>query len=126
LSGIFDLPYDFRISAFYRAHSATPFNAFVTQDLDGDGFNYSLTDEHPNARRQDSFSQLDLRFGKVFDFNVVRIEGIFEVFNLFNSENPNLFVGNLAAANFGEPRVYAGDPLQGEQRIAQLGFRIEF
>ncbi len=126
LSGIFDLPYDFRVSAFFRARSATPFNAFVTQDLDGDGFNYSLTDDHPNSRRQDTFSQLDMRFSKTFDFNVVRIEGIFEVFNVFNSENPNLFIGNLASSAFGTPRTFAGDPLQGEQRIAQLGFRIEF
>lgn len=126
LSGIFDLPYQFRVSGFFRYTSKRPFNAFVTQDLDGDGFNYSITDPNVNSRRGESISQLDIRIGKIFDFNVVRIEGIFEVFNVFNSENPNLFIGNLASSGFGTARVFAGDPGQGEQRIAQLGFRIEF
>jgi hypothetical protein len=128
ISGIFDLPYEFRVSAFFRARSATPFNVLTTQDLDGDGFNYSLAPgvDSSNSERQDSFSQFDFRVSKTFNFNIVRLEGIFEVFNLFNAENPNLFVGNISSAAFGTPRVFAGDPGQGEQRIMQLGFRIEF
>jgi hypothetical protein len=128
LSGIFDLPADVRIGAFFRARSSVPFNAFVTQDLDGDGFAYSVTDEHVNARREESRSQLDVRLSKLFNIgDTLRIEGIFEVFNVFNSENGALYRGNLGSpANFGTPRVFAGDPGQGEQRLLQLGFRVEF
>jgi len=67
----------------------------------------------------------------------VRIQGIFEVYNLFNSENPGGakagfndrgHIEDLNSPNFGQPIVFAGDTGagQGEQRVAQLGFRIEF
>jgi hypothetical protein len=115
------------VSAFFRARSATPYNAVVTQDLDGDGFNYSITDPHVNDRRGASQSQLDMRISKFFRIkDTVNIEGIFEVFNLFNAENPNSFQGNLNSASFGQPRAFSGDAGQGEQRLAQFGFRVEF
>lgn len=126
LSGIFDLPYDIRLSGIFRARSAVPFNAFVTQDLDGDGFAYSILDENVNAEREKYSSQLDVRVTKIFNFNVVRVEGIFEVFNIFNAENPALFRGDRNSSAFGTPRVFSGDAGRGEQRLAQVGFRIEF
>lgn len=133
LSGIVDLPWQFRISGFFRANSAKPFNGFVPTDLNGDGLVYDTTDSAVNAHRGDMFSQLDLRVTKVFSIKQVNIEGIFEVFNLFNAENPagfrqggNEINGNLSDPNFGVANTFAGDPGQGEQRLAQLGFRIEF
>lgn len=128
VSGIFDLPYDIRLSGFFRARSALPFNALVVRDLDGDGFPYSITDEHVNFRRGEVNTQLDVRVSKIFNIkDVVRVEGILEVFNLFNAENPDRLRGDLdTPATFGTGRVFAGDSGQGEQRVAQLGFRIEF
>jgi hypothetical protein len=136
LSGIFDLPWDMRFSGFFRANSAKPFNAFSADDLNGDGFRYDTPDEHVNSRRGSSFSQLDIRLTKIFNIkDVVRLEGIFEVFNLFNSENPaaNRQSGNQSEINgvlgtptFGQATTFAGDAGQGEQRLAQIGFRIEF
>ena len=122
-----ELPLDFRVSGFFRANSSRPFNAFHVADLDGDGFAYSPADGGVNQRDGDGFSQFDLRIAKVFNIrDAVRIEGTLEVFNLFNSENATKFRGNVDAANFGTPGGFAGDPDQGEQRLAQLGFRIEF
>ncbi len=134
LSGIFELPYDFVFSGFFRANSAKPFNAFVTTDLNGDGNVYDTTDEAVNSRRGEPFSQLDIRVAKGFDIgDTVRIEGIFEVFNLFNAKNPgannnsgNAYNGTIGDPNFGEALLFAGDPSQGEQRLAQIGFRVEF
>jgi hypothetical protein len=134
LAGIANLPWEFTVSGFFRANSAKPFNTFVTTDLNGDGLNYDTPAAHVNAERGESFSQLDLRVSKFFQFgDRFRVEGIFEVFNLFNSENPaanrqggNEINGNLNDPGFGEPNTFAGDPGQGEQRLAQLGFRIEF
>jgi hypothetical protein len=134
LAGIANLPWDFTVSGFFRANSAKPFNAFVTTDLNGDGLNYDTPEEHVNSRRGESFSQLDLRVSKFFQFgDRFRVEGIFEVFNLFNSENPaanrqggNEINGDLNDPDFGAPNTFAGDPGQSEQRLAQLGFRIEF
>ncbi len=134
LAGIFDLPYDFVVSGFFRANSAKPFNAFVPVDLNADGFVYDSPDANVNSRLGEKFAQLDLRVSKAFRFgDAVKVEGIFEVFNLFGAENPgsnnqggNAFIGNLADPNFGSAILFAGDPGQGDQRLAQIGFRIEF
>ncbi len=74
-----------------------------------------------NSGRGSSFSQLDLRLAKEFTFaNDFGLELIGEVFNVFNEENPAVFDRN------GNPHAYAGDPLQGEQRLAQVGLRFRF
>ncbi len=54
------------------------------------------------------------------------VELIGEVFNLFNSKNEAGFIGNRLAKNYQQPTKFAGDPLQGEQRLAQLGLRVTF
>jgi hypothetical protein len=134
IAGTYNLPWEFVVSGFFRANTAKPFNGFVPEDLNGDGLNYDTTDSHVNEHRGESFSQLDLRIGKFFTIkDRVRIEGIFEVFNLFNATNPgnnNLggtsYIGDLTDPDFGEATTFAGDPGQGEQRLAQIGFRIEF
>ena len=55
------------------------------------------------------------------------------MFNLFNEENPAAFINTYPAnatastpPNGKRPTTYSGDPLQGEQRLGQLGVRIRF
>jgi hypothetical protein len=48
------------------------------------------------------------------------LEIIGEIFNVFNEENPTLF------DRTGQANAFAGDPLQGEQQLAQLGLRFRF
>jgi hypothetical protein len=43
-----------------------------------------------------------------------------DVFNVFNAKNPALYTAT------GTPTAWAGDPYQGEQRLAQLGARFHF
>lgn len=122
LSGLWRAPWDINVSGMFRYRSALPYTAFLDQDLNGDGFFYDLPGQRAvNSERGDSFSQLDLRLSKEFSFaDVVSIEVIGEVFNLFNEENPAVF------DRTGTPNAFAGDPLQGEQRLAQLGLRVRF
>ena len=63
------------------------------------------------------------------------VELIGEIFNLFNSKNAANFNGNCAVnaagqctftGGFGQANTFAGDPAQGEQRLAQLGIRVTF
>lgn len=133
IAGTFDLPAEFRVSGFFRARSGQPYNAFLATDANGDGLRYDTTDPHVNSRRGPSFSQLDVRVSKVFNIKMVRLEGILEAFNLFNAKNPagnrqggNEINGVIGTPAFGTANVFAGDAGQGEQRLAQLGFRIEF
>ena len=130
LSGIYDLPADFQVTGFLRANSKRPFNIFSKADP-GTGFTYSLPPgvDHVNSGTATSFSQVDMRISKKFRIkDTVNVQGILEVFNVFNAKNPNstYTVGNISSATFGTQTFFAGDPESGDQRLAQLGFRFEF
>jgi len=129
LAATYELPLRFTASGMFRFRSATPYTIHAGADLNGDGFRLDLPSDvpHINSARGEAFKQLDLRLGKAFRFtDTMNLEVLGEVFNVFNSKNPSGFVGNRSAANFGQPTTYAGDPLQGEQRTAQLGVRFRF
>jgi len=121
IAGVVEMPLKFLLSGIFRANSAPPYNAFIPADTDGDGFPYSIVDSHVNSRRGSGFSQLDLRINKIFSIrDAFQVETIFEVFNLFNADNPGPYIGNMARPDFGHPLGY------GEPRGAQLGTRIVF
>lgn len=129
LAGFYRAPWGINISGMFRYRSALPYTEWAGTDLNGDGMRFDLPSNvsHVNNRRGHSFSQFDVRISKEFTFaGDIGVELIAEVFNLFNSKNPAGYVGNRLAANFGRPTSYAGDPLQGEQRLGQLGLRIRF
>jgi hypothetical protein len=119
----------FNVSGIFRYRSGLPYTDFTGTDLNHDGFTFDLPPgvQHVNSLRGASFSQLDLRVGKEFTLGGGRsVELIGEVFNLFNAKNPAGFIGNRSAPNYRQPTKFAGDPLQGEQRQAQLGLRVRF
>ncbi len=127
--GTYRFPYQFSVSGMFRYRSATPYTEWAGTDLNGDGFAFDLPPgvSHPNSLRGHSFSQFDLRLSKDFIFTGdVGIEVMAEMFNVFNSKNPAKYVGNVLASNYQQPTAYAGDPLQGEQRLMQLGVRVHF
>jgi hypothetical protein len=120
-------PWEINVAAMFRYHSGTPF--LITEP-------FSLTNREIflppgvglNSGRTGSFEQLDLRLSKQIGlYKTVAIEGIAEVFNLFNAKNPAEYNGVVGTATFGQPSVFAGgDPAQGEQRLVQLGVRLIF
>ncbi len=129
LSAIYRAPWEVVVAGIFRYRSALPYTEWTGIDTNGDLFAFELPSgvDEVNNRRGASFSQFDLRLSRQFNFaNDLGVELIVEVFNLFNEENPNRFVGNRRASNFGQPTVFAGDPLQGEQRLGQVGFRFKF
>ncbi len=129
LGATWSLPHSFLLAGLFRYRSATPYLIYAGRDLNGDGFVVDLPPgvSEVNAGRGSSFSQLDLRAAKTFKLGKsAGVEIVGEVFNVFNAKNPAGYVGSLAATNFGGATTYAGDPLQGEQRLAQLGLRLRF
>jgi hypothetical protein len=98
--------------------------------LNGDGLNNDLPPGIPtiNFGKGANFFQMDLRFSKFFNLprEFGKIETIFEMYNLFNNINPTSYQGNATGSNFGHPTAFAGDPLQGEARLIQLGVRFGF
>lgn len=122
LSGLYRAPLGINLSGMLRYRSALPYTKFVAADLNGDGYPYDFPGKGGvNSERGASFTQIDLRVSKDFSFaNDYGFELIAEVFNLFNSKNEAVF------NRFGQANAYAGDPGQGEQRLAQLGVRVHF
>ncbi len=129
LAGTYELPYQITVSGMFRFRSATAYTIHAGRDLNGDGFRIDLPPgvSEVGSGRGKSFSQLDLRASKIIKFTgSVGLEILAEAFNVFNAKNPAGFVGNQSASNFGQATTFAGDPLQGEQRLAQLGVRLRF
>jgi len=137
LSGLYKAPLGINASGIFRYHSATPYTEWAGADITcgptggtcHDGYNFDLAPgvTHVNSRRGASFSQFDVRLAKEFKFyRNYGLEVIGEIFNLLNSKNPANFNGNISSSGFGQAGTFAGDPGQGEQRLAQLGFRVSF
>jgi hypothetical protein len=128
-AGVFKLPHQIVVAPIFRVRSATPYAVFTGRDDNLDGYNFDLSAgaTNINSARGEPFSQFDLRVTKgITVLNRVKIEGVLQIFNLFNDDNPSRFNGNMSSAAFGTPTAYAGDTRQPEQRLAELGFRIVF
>jgi hypothetical protein len=127
-AGQYSAPWGVNVSGIYRYRSGLPYTEHIGRDTNGDGFSLELPPgQSVNNLRGSSFSQFDLRVSKEFTFaNDLSVEIIAELFNVFNEENPAAFIGNRRASNFRQPTTFAGDPLQGEQRLGQVGLRLRF
>jgi hypothetical protein len=149
LSALYRAPFGINASGIFRYHSGTPYTEWAGADIScgptgtvlqcADGYNFDLAPgvSHVNSLRGSSFSQFDVRLAKEFKFyRNYGVEVIGEIFNLFNSKNATNFNGNCAfsavtkqctfGGGFGQATTFAGDPAQGEQRLAQLGLRVTF
>jgi len=129
LSGVYRAPYAINVSGILRYHSGFPYTVYAFDaagkklDLNGDGYAQDLAPghNHVNDARGASFEQFDVRIAKEFRFATnYGVELIGEVFNLFNAKN------GAAYDSSGTAHAFAGDPGQGEQRLAQFGLRVRF
>lgn len=143
LSGIFDLPYGFQIAPIFQLASARPYSIFPSCvcDINKDGVTFNEresrdgNDQHhlpPATQRGDSFSQLNIRASKFFNFGEKRKLGLFfETFNVFNTGNfGNSYQNVKGQADFGKPTNFFGatgfsEPI-GIPFQAQLGVRFSF
>ena len=147
LSAMYQAPFAVNVAGVFRYRSGLPYTEFAGVDLNGDGFAMDLPQgvSHVNSLRGASMSQLDLRLSRLFSFGGdFGIEVLAEAFNVLNAENParyrgarylidpskpsTLPIGQRLMDNpaFGTPAAYAGDPLQPEQRVLQLGVRVRY
>jgi hypothetical protein len=131
LSAVYQGPWGVNVNGIFRYRSSTPYTIFNSGDPNGDGNAFDLLPgTSVNSVRGHSFSQLDLRLSKLFNVGPVGLEIIAEVFNVFNEKNPSAYTVVFDPDTHNPtgitPTAYAGDPLQGEQRLAQLGVRIRF
>jgi hypothetical protein len=156
-SAVIALPAGVQIAPLWIFRSALPVNSQLGYDANRDANNDDITTRafayntddpsHPNdtgacetinCSRGYRFSQVNIRLSKSFQLpGRARVEGIVELFNLFNTANPVFPTANAGSpqyqgaslvpnANFMQPINYAGDFRQTEQRVGQLGVRFTF
>jgi outer membrane receptor protein involved in Fe transport len=148
-------PGGFTVSPVFRYRSALPINTTRGIDANSNLFLNEISEraykftgfddndvatfeemgpcETINCSRGAAQSQFNLRVSKSFPIGGrLRVEGIAEVFNLFNAKNPSAFTVRQFSAtgaplsSFMQPTEFAGDFQNPEQRVGQLGFRITF
>ena len=111
INGLVSLPWKFQISGIFRAQSGFHYSrqfAGTTQtpfiDPDGDGATNTIDvrDSTRNAFTAPPFVNLDLRFTKRFDIgDRVKVDFLYEMFNVFNRQNPASINTQPAASLFG-------------------------
>ena len=127
-NGLVDLPWQFQISGIFRAQSGFHFSrtAIPAEDPDGNGTFNTIdhgTGAGRNAFNSPAFVNLDMRFAKGFAIGErVKVQVLFELFNVFNSKNPAAVEQNPASTI--TPFGKAVQVLPG--REGQIGFRVEF
>ena len=128
LNGLLELPWQLQISGIFRSQSGFHYSraALALEDPDGDGTFNSI--DHGSGAGRNFFTappyvNLDLRFAKRFNITErVRLQALFEFFNVFNRQNPAAvqIQQNIANSPFGSLRqVLPG-------REGQIGLRLEF
>lgn len=128
INGLVELPWQVQISGIFRAQSGFHFSRqpLALEDPDGNG-TFNVIDHGPGAGRNaftsPAFVNLDMRFAKRFNITErVKIQAMFEFFNLLNRQNPAAIQTqqNIVNSPFGSLRqVLPG-------REGQVGLRIEF
>jgi hypothetical protein len=147
LSGVYQLPLDFGVSAIFTAASGRPYSPLAGADLNGDGNGGAFPPDRARANPLDegssvgrnsettaSYVNLDLRFSKRFRFGKdASFEAILDVFNVFNRAN---FFENTNQSSFTifGTGAFPGSPLPTyglytetlPPRQAQLAAKISF
>ena len=126
VNGLVELPWQFQISGIFRAQSGFHYSRqpLALEDQDGDGtFNAIDHSAGRNFFTSPAFVNLDMRFAKTFNITErVKLEGLFEFFNIFNHQNPAAVQAqqNIVNSPFGSLRqVLPG-------REGQVGVRLQF
>jgi len=120
---------DWTLAVIAEYADGRPFNilAGFDRNRNGDGLSDRPDGEGRNSGELDDSFNVDLRIARRIPIGPVGLEGIFEVFNLFNEENVlevnNVFYANAQLA----PNPSYRDPTRvSDPRRIQLGARVTF
>jgi hypothetical protein len=125
IHGLVELPWKIQFSSLFRAQSGFRYTEAATVPLDQDGnnnFNGRDLKTGRNAFTAPPFVNMDLRVARTWVVREhVRIQGLFEFFNLFNNGNPAAIQIQQSQGNlFGT----ISQRLPG--REGQVGLKLEF
>jgi PKD repeat protein len=132
-NGIWQLPYAFQVSGLYifgdngKATPITGTDVLQTGQTATGGTtrvraNGTLIER--NSFDRGSLSRLDMRVQRRFTLGHVALDGIVEVFNVFNRANYGSWIENESNARYGLPTD--NNNIAFKPRVLQLGFRATF
>lgn len=131
LSALYNLPLGFQVSGLAIFASPLPFNAIDGRDLNR---NNADNDDWPRGKRtqvpeftfNNMYKMVDLRISKRFEFNPMRAELIFEMFNVFNWWNATGFNGRIFDRAGNALTSYGRATGSFAPRQMQLGLRVTY
>jgi hypothetical protein len=129
-NGIWQLPYEIQLSGIYLFGDngkSTPSSGVDTRAIGNSGGRLRangtlierLSFDRGSIQRVDMRLQKRIRLG-----SRITLDGMFEVFNVFNRKNFNAWTLNESSASFGKPEQDASVAFA--PRMLQLGFRAGF
>jgi hypothetical protein len=132
VNGVWDLGMGVQASGIYFYGSGERFATMTGQDRRDEGANAAseqrLAADGTILARNGivgrPIHRVDTRLQKRVRAGHITLDGMFEVFNLFNHQNFGSYVGNRSSALFGQPSFNAN--LAYQPRMMQLGFRVGF
>ena len=129
-NGIWDMGYGFQLSGVYFYGSGLRYGTTYGGDLRayGTGRGARLRPNGTIVPRNDFVGEpnhrMDMRVQRRFGIRRVRVDGILEVFNVFNRENYGSYTTQESSASYGRPSQNLNVAYQ--PRMLQLGFRVAF
>ena len=130
-NSIVDLPYGFQVSGLYFFGSGQRFATSWGGDLRGVGtagearLRANGTIVPRNNLPGETIHRMDVRLQKRFPLGgQVAIDGIFEMFNVFNHANFGSYATQESSSNYGQPAQETN--VAYAPRMLQLGFRMSF
>lgn len=131
LNGLVTLPYDIQFATIFFAGSSRPINVGTSLDPFGLGYTSRWLDATGailarNSERTNADFKIDLRVSKSLTLGRMRVQGIAEVFNLFNRENHDrgTYGTNFFGRTYLQPST--STDLFYQPRQFQLGFRVSY
>jgi hypothetical protein len=132
LNAVWDLGLGFQVSGIYFYGSGERFATTTGQDRRDEGAaaasEQRLRADGSILPRTDivgrPIHRMDSRLQKRFEVGRLTLDGLVEVFNVFNHENFGSYVTNASSALYGAPSFNGNVAYQ--PRMFQLGFRVGF
>jgi len=131
LNGVWDLGWGVQLSGIYFYGSGERFQTNTGADRRNEGAGSEMRLRAngtiiPRAAIVGSpIHRMDMRLQKRLPlFGRTTVDGLFEVFNLFNHENFGTYTTNESNANYGKPSFNGNVAYQ--PRMLQLGFKLTF
>jgi hypothetical protein len=119
LSGLYELPYQINVSAFYNARQGYPFERFIQTPsrINAAGTANVLLDK-PGDSRLPNYQNLDFHIDRPIRFGGTRWIPSLDVFNVFNSNTVQAIRGTQNASNANNIQAIVAP------RVARFGVRV--